>query len=214
MKKYTKKNGGPIEFLQIENELGSFGKEKAYTDALLHMWKDLKVECQFYYEDAAEFAHFHYWPGAAIGLSGATSPQYYLRLRHEQRKVFTPNTFIFGGEIYTGWMTHWREEWHGNPFEKFEKEMNSLIKSQLEFSLYMAHGGTNFGLTAGANAGIHGMDYEPMVTSYDYDATITEDGKVTPKYNMVAELMTEYVRGPSITVPEEIPSMELPPVQP
>ncbi len=37
----------------------------------------------------------------------------------------------------------------------------------------MAHGGTNFGLTAGANAEMHGLSYEPMITSYDYDATIT-----------------------------------------
>jgi len=46
----------------------------------------------------------------------------------------------------------------------------------------MAHGGTNFGLTAGANAGIHNKDYEPMITSYDYDSPITEQGGPTKKY--------------------------------
>jgi hypothetical protein len=37
----------------------------------------------------------------------------------------------------------------------------------------MVHGGTNFGVTAGANS-YHGMifDYRGDVTSYDYDAPI------------------------------------------
>jgi beta-galactosidase len=26
------------------------------------------------------------------------------------------DTLIFGGEIYTGWMTHWGERWGNNPF--------------------------------------------------------------------------------------------------
>ena len=51
--------------------------------------------------------------------------------------------------------------------------MEYLFRNHKEFSLYMAHGGTNFGLTAGANAGMHGFSYEPMITSYDYNATIT-----------------------------------------
>jgi hypothetical protein len=37
--------------------------------------------------------------------------------------------------------------------------MEYLFQTQKQFSLYMAHGGTNFGLTAGANAGIHQFSY-------------------------------------------------------
>lgn len=60
----------------------------------------------------------------------------------------------------------------------------------------MAHGGTNFGLTAGANAGINGMSHEPMVTSYDYDATITEQGSKTEKAVLMAAMMKQFIRAP------------------
>jgi beta-galactosidase len=41
------------------------------------------------------------------------------------------------------------------------------------FAMYMAHGGTNFGLTAGANGlNLKVNDYWGAITSYDYDAPI------------------------------------------
>ncbi len=39
--------------------------------------------------------------------------------------------------------------------------------------MYMAHGGTSFGLTAGADSETKEVfDYKPDITSYDYDAPI------------------------------------------
>lgn len=72
----------------------------------------------------------------------------------------------------------------------------------------MAHGGTNFGLTAGANAGMHGFSYEPMITSYDYNATITEQGKKTIKSDIIISFMKTYVRDPEIPYPEPIPTIK------
>jgi beta-galactosidase len=40
------------------------------------------------------------------------------------------------------------------------------------FNLYMLHGGTSFGFTAGAND----EPYRPQPTSYDYGAPIDEGG--------------------------------------
>lgn len=45
--------------------------------------------------------------------------------------------------------------------------------------MYMIHGGTNFGLTAGANSQSGNSDYHADVTSYDYDSPITEQGAIT-----------------------------------
>ena len=36
----------------------------------------------------------------------------------------------------------------------------------------MAHEGTNFGVTAGANSNKGSGDYDPDVTSYDYEAPV------------------------------------------
>ncbi len=44
----------------------------------------------------------------------------------------------------------------------FTKQFSNLFADNKSFSMYMAHGGTNFGMTAGFN----------MITSYDYGAPI------------------------------------------
>ncbi len=61
--------------------------------------------------------------------------------------------------------------------------------------MYVAHGGTNFGLTAGANGlKAKSSDYWGAITSYDYDAPVNEQGSVTEKYMKLRELMMKYVK--------------------
>ena len=79
---------------------------------------------------------------------------------------------VFGGEIYSGWLTHWGEEMNGRTYDEFSEHFHNLVRANRSVSLYVAHGGTNFGLTAGAN-GFPNNDYMPHITSYDYDAPIT-----------------------------------------
>lgn len=90
---------------------------------------------------------------------------------------------MFGGEIYTGWLTHWGEEWQKTSTAKNIEQFTFLITHNHSFSMYMVHGGTNFGLTAGANAGSGKSDYTAHVTSYDYDSPINEQGAATSKYH-------------------------------
>ena len=56
--------------------------------------------------------------------------------------------------------------------------------------MYMFIGGTNFGFTSGAN---HYETFTPDVTSYDYDALLTEAGDTTPKYFAVRKVIEKYV---------------------
>lgn len=55
---------------------------------------------------------------------------------------------------------------------KYSEHLESLLSNNISFSLYMIHGGTNFGLTAGANEFFNKSDYMAHITSYDYDAPI------------------------------------------
>lgn len=48
--------------------------------------------------------------------------------------------------------------------------------------MYMVHGGSNFALTAGANAYTGKADYKGHITSYDYDAPIDEQGSPNAKF--------------------------------
>ncbi len=66
----------------------------------------------------------------------------------------------------------------------------------------MFHGGTNFGLTNGAND--QGR-YRPITTSYDYDAPLDEAGDPTDKYFAFREVISRYAE-----VPSEVPTRSTP----
>ena len=57
-------------------------------------------------------------------------------------------------------------------------------------NLYMFHGGTNFGFMNGANVN-SGDLYQPTITSYDYDAPLSEHGAVTEKFVAIKSLLAE-----------------------
>lgn len=73
--------------------------------------------------------------------------------------------------MYTGWLTHWGEEWQGLPTYDFRNNVQRLLDNHYSFSLYVVHGGTNFALSAGSNQNKDGI-FQPHVTSYDYGAVI------------------------------------------
>ncbi len=64
----------------------------------------------------------------------------------------------------------------------------------------MAHGGTNFGTTAGANhedAPFNSTDwthspYQPTTTSYDYDAALDERGLPSPKFDAFRQVIADF----------------------
>lgn len=103
-----------------------------------------------------------------VGLSGGTKDSEYSYVRSVEKKGD-----IFGGEIYTGWLTHWGEpEMANNSIAENLEQFSFLLMRNLSFSMYMIHGGSNFGLTAGANQLYEKSDFTPHVTTYDYDSPI------------------------------------------
>src|ERR1700761_8420447 len=75
--------------------------------------------------------------------------------------------------------------------------------------LYVVHGGTNFGFTAGANA-FTPVQFQPDITSYDYDAPITEQGNAAPKYLMLRRLIQQYRPDLLPAIPAPIKSISIP----
>ena len=71
--------------------------------------------------------------------------------------------------------------------------------SRGSLNMYMLIGGTNFGFTSGAN---HYEKFAPDVTSYDYDAPLTECGDITPKYMALREVIQKYTAKELPSVPE------------
>lgn len=51
------------------------------------------------------------------------------------------------------------------------------------------------------------------ITSYDYDAPMTEAGDPTPKFMALRDAILEYLPQPNVSVPEVQPKMSLYPIQ-
>src|SRR5699024_7228081 len=77
-----------------------------------------------------------------------------------------------------------------------------MLAAGASVNFYMAHGGTNFGVGAGAN---HDGVYQPTVTSYDYEAPLDERGLPTPKYWAFREVIGRYRELPDAVEPVPAP---------
>ena len=204
IKPFLVTQGGPILMLQIENEYGSYGNDRNYLETLRKIWVKNGVDVPFYTADGAtpHMLEAGNIDGAAIGLDPGSNEKDF-----EEAQRSNPNVPAFSSETYPGWLTHWGEIWARPDLKALLTEVKFLLDSKRSFNLYVAHGGTNFGFTAGANSG--GKGYEPDVTSYDYDAPINEQGQPTSKYFALRDLIVKYVpRLPDI--PKPIPVMEIP----
>ena len=202
-------NGGPILMVQIENEYGSFGNDKNYLESLRKTWLSNGIKVPFYTADGAtpymlDAGHIK---GTAIGLdSGGSDADF------DQAKRSDPDAPAFSSETYPGWLTHWGEKWQRPDTNELKKEMEYLLKNNKSFNLYVIHGGTNFGFTAGANA-FNPTQYQPDITSYDYDAPINEQGAPTPKYFLLRDLIARYTGQKLPDLPEPIRTIEVSPIR-
>lgn len=199
-------NGGPILMVQIENEYGSYGNDKQYLDHLAKYWRKQGINVPFYTSDGPTpyMLQAGTIPDAAIGLDSGTSDGNF-----EEAKKQNPLVPAFSGETYPGWLTHWGEKWARTDTGSLKKEITYLLSHNRSFNLYVAHGGTNFGFTAGANA-FSPTAYQPDITSYDYDAPINEQGRATPKYYMLRRLIAEWKKEELPPVPAPVPAISIP----
>ena len=200
-------NGGPIVMFQIENEYGYYGNDQNYLGYLQKLWGELGVSVPFYTADgaSAQYVSNGHVFGAAIGLdSGITKENYDMADKIDSRVV------SFSSETYPGWLTHWGEKWAGKTTSDFLKEIDFILGYGKSFSMYMIHGGTNWGFWAGANDGDKG--YQAHITSYDYDAPVTENGNATEKYFALRDLISKYVNETLPPVPEPIKTIRIPKV--
>jgi beta-galactosidase len=198
-------NGGPIVMLQVENEYGSYGNDRKYMMRLRDVWKANGIDVPFFTGDGPTpyMLEAGSLPGAAVGLDSGSDEKHW-----QLARSINPGVPVFSSETYPGWLTHWGEKWQRPSAAGLLKEVDFLLTGKKSFNFYVAHGGTNFGFTAGANSG--GKGYEPDVTSYDYDAPIDEQGNATPKYMALRELIASNTGAALPPIPAPIPTMAIP----
>jgi beta-galactosidase len=198
-------NGGPILITQIENEYGSYPRrDHDYMVWLRDLWIKNGVKGPFYTADGAGEGYLKgiVVKGVAVGLNTGTNEGHWALARR-----LNPGVPALAAEVYPGWLRHWGEgNWQpSNPANL----IRFYMENKKSFNLYMFHGGTNFGFTAGANNGGHG--YEPDVTSYDYGSPCNENGRPTKVYQALRKQLASYLAaGEKLPeIPAEIPSMSV-----
>lgn len=199
------KNGGTILMTQLENEYGSYNRrERAYMCHLRDLWTELGFG-PFYTSDggADHYLRGIVLPGVAVGLDPGENNGAWEAARRNN-----PGVPVFSSETYPGWLRHWGEgNWR--PSNK-SRSLHWFMKGKKSYSLFVFHGGSNFGFTAGANNGGRG-GYQPDLTSYDYGSPCNEQGAPAPEYMQYRKILISYLPWlKDIPVPDPVPSMDVP----
>ena len=185
--------GGNILMMQVENEYGSYGEDKAYLRAIRQMMLDRGVDCPLFTSDGPWRATLR--AGTLIeedlfvtGNFGSKADYNFAQMQEffdEHGKKWP----LMCMEFWDGWFNRWKEPIIKRDPEELAQAVHEVLK-QGSINLYMFHGGTNFGFMNGCSA--RGVTDLPQVTSYDYDALLDEQGNPTPKYFAVQKMMETY----------------------
>ena len=195
--------GGPVVALQVENEYGSFGDDKTYLRHLADGLRRRGGDCLLFTSDGP----------SDLMLSGGTLPdilkvanfgsravEAFAKLREHQ-----PTGPLMCGEFWCGWFDHWGKDQphHVRAADDVAGELEAMLAAGASVNFYMFHGGTNFGFMAGANFGAGGLEAD--VTSYDYDAPLSEWGEPTAKFHAAREVIARHFPLPPLNLPPPIP---------
>ncbi len=185
--------GGPIILIQIENEYGYYADDTAYLEQMKQLMVDNGACVPFVTSDGP-------W-GDALEcgkLEGVLPTGNFGSKMKEQFGVLKEHTN--GGplmcmEFWVGWFDHWGNGGHKTSnMEENCKDLDEALQYG-NINIYMFIGGTNFGFMNGSN---YYDELTPDVTSYDYDAVLTECGDITPKYEAFKEIIGKYTKLPEI----------------
>lgn len=189
---YLDINGGPIIALAVENEYGSFGDDFNYLRELEEFFKEEKMDCLYFAADGGN--NFccstgrtgkHVVQGIDEGGIWSLGDGHFKFMD----KLECP---YFVAEYWSGNFTDWGyKQCTDIPAEAFQKSLDMMEKYKSSFNLYMIFGGTNFGFTNGAQDFMNStaLNFNPVITSYDYDAAITEWGGYSERYFAIKEMM-------------------------
>jgi beta-galactosidase len=184
--------GGPVILVQVENEYGAYGCDKDYLRALAKLLRGIGITVPLTTVDQpmgsmladGSLPELH-----ATGSFGSHVVQRLAALRRHQ-----PTGPLMCSEFWDGWFDSWGGHHHVTSASDAAGELDALLRAGASVNIYMFHGGTNFGLTSGAN---DKGTYAPIITSYDYDAPLDEAGHPTAKYWAFREVLARYAPVPA-----------------
>jgi beta-galactosidase len=219
-------NGGPIILVQVENEYGSYPSQQGliaaiqarlarlgfntYDHTYMEDIRQILVDAgftnsQLYTADGADELPIGSLPELPAGINfGPGEAQKSFALLKQER----PSGPFFNSEYWDGWFDHWGAPHAQTDAQQQADDLDWILRQGYSISIYMEHGGTSFGWMNGANS--NGTNYEPDVTSYDYDAAIDESGHPTPKYFLFRQIIARDTGATPPPVPAVLPAATMP----
>ncbi|KAM9657930.1 beta-galactosidase-1-like protein 2 isoform 2-T2 [Trichechus inunguis] len=203
------KLGGPIIAVQVENEYGSYNKDPAYMPYIKKALEDRGIVELLLTSDNKD--------GLSKGVVQGVLATINLQSQHELHLL---TTFLLNAqgiqpkmvmEYWTGWFDSWGGPHNILDSSEVLKTVSAIIDAGSSVNLYMFHGGTNFGFINGA---MHFNEYKSDVTSYDYDAVLTEAGDYTAKYFKLRDFFGSFSGAPLPSPPDLLPKTAYEPLMP
>ena len=195
--------GGPILMAQVENEYGFYGKDAQYMGELREVMIRSGFEVPLFACNPRGNLRDGFRDDLFTVVNFGSDPAgSFAALREVQKEG--P---LVCGEFYPGWFDTWGAPHHLGDTDRYLSDLEFMLKEGASFSIYMAHGGTSFGMWAGAD-----RPFKPDTSSYDYDAPISEAGWIGEKFDKTRELMSRYLL-PGESLPEPpapMPTLALP----
>ncbi|PTY05100.1 beta-galactosidase [Opitutaceae bacterium EW11] len=197
-------SGGPIILVQVENEYGFFGNDAEYLGDLRRALLDAGFVVPLFTCNPAQHLNDAVHKDLFNVVNFSSDPEgAFTVLRGVQ-----PSGPLMCGEFYPGWFDTWGQPHHSGATEPYLKDLETILDQGASFSLYLAHGGTTFGLWSGAD-----RPFKPDTTSYDYGAPIGEAGGIGEKFARTRALIEKHL-APGESLPEPpppLPAMEVAP---
>lgn len=195
--------GGPIIAMQIENEYGYFGNDPKYLTYLRDSMVRAGVNVPLFTSDGT-YQEITIHSGGVDGHLRTANFGSDPNTRFNVLRKYQKDGPLVCMEFWVGWFDTWGDPEHArrDPAEA-AKNLDDLLNADAHVNIYMFHGGTNFGFTSGGN--LTDQTYKPFVTSYDYDALLSESGDITPKYEACREVIYKHLKKP-------LTSIDIPPI--
>jgi beta-galactosidase len=176
--------GGPILMVQVENEYGFFGEDLDYMREMRQMLLGAGFDVPLFQCNPTNAVVKSHIDGLFNVANFGSDPVAGFK---ELDKVQKGPRMC--GEYYSGWFDTWGAPHRRGSANGAVADIQTMLKANGSFSLYMAHGGTTFGLWGGCD-----RPFRPDTSSYDYDAPISEAGWTGEKFQAYRNGIKPYLQ--------------------
>ncbi|MBL8279953.1 MAG: beta-galactosidase [Pelomonas sp.] len=176
--------GGPILMVQVENEYGFLSDDREYMRTMRQATLDAGFDVPlFQCNPSNALARTHIPELFSVANFGSDPKRGFQALSALQQGP------LMCGEYYSGWFDTWGAPHRRGDNARAIQDIDAMLGANGSFSLYMAHGGTTFGLWGGCD-----RPFRPDTSSYDYDAPITEAGWLGEKFRTYRECLARHLK--------------------